>query len=94
MYIKLIKKNEDKVFVWYKFETNINTSEGEPKTVYGLVKFNKIEETNMDSLEMIKEETDDLYHNYKRIKNCILFLLYQCKKNNEYPNKDEGAFGG
>ena len=54
MYIKLVKKQENNDFIWYQFETDINTTEGISKTVFGLVKFNKIEETNMDSVNFIK----------------------------------------
>jgi len=49
---------------------------------------------NINSVEMVKEETDDLYHNYNRINRHCIYLMYKCKTNNEYPDKVDGAFGG
>jgi len=94
MYVLLTKKKEDAHFVWYIFYTKIDTPYEDSKTVYGLIKFNKIEETNIDSLEIIKEESDNLYDNYKRIKRHCIYLMCKCKTSNEYPSEIQGAFGG
>ena len=77
MQISMTKQHEDDIFVWYKFEFNVETGtylsksgniryNFEPK--YGIIKisknfFDKEKNSNEKKIEIINEETDSVFLN-------------------------------
>ena len=97
----MIKTKEDKQFVWYKFELDISiktsTVNGKGRPVYehtqkhGLFKFNKIEDLQENSIELVSEKTDEYFFVHTRPKFACLQQMNGCKKINMYPDVVEFA---
>jgi len=97
MYIDFIKQKENENYVWYKFETSVidaNSSNNSIKMVYGIFYFDKISDTNSESLKIVEDESDEFLVKSRRIRLACLRTMYDCKQANEYPEKISKAFGG
>ena len=97
---RMTKQKENIDWVWYKFELNVEVGtylsksgnlryKFEPR--YGLFKFKKTGEITNDSFEFIKDETEPIFLQDKKIKERISYAclskMFQCKRENIFPDK-------
>ena len=94
IYLKMTKYMEDENYVWYKFESDVPVgvfidSKGRKinklETKYGLFRFNKKDNKNLErSLNMIEEQTDVFFLSNPKLKAICLLKMLECLNKNDF----------